>query len=592
MRVAVQPLTALFSIWGLLNSECWTRPPWPMSNSSDNPQTAAKTEPLASKPYVVLARKYRPQTLDDLIGQDILVRTLRNAFAMDRIAQAYMLTGVRGVGKTTTARILARALNYERAGAPDKPTLDIAELGVHCQAIMESRHVDVLEMDAASNTGIDDIREIIEAVRYKPAAARYRVFIIDEVHMLSKSAFNGLLKTLEEPPPHVKFIFATTEIRKVPVTILSRCQRFDLRRVDAEVLASHFAGVLAKEGQTADDGAIALIARAAEGSVRDGLSLLDQALTLGQGHLTAAAVAEMLGLSGRAAIFELLERIFAGDARAALSSLNALHDKGGDPLMILTDIADAVHALSRLKAVPGAHPADFSSEDRARADKLSAELAVSRLSMGWQMLLKGLDEATRAPRPFAAAEMLVIRMCYTAQLPSPAEIIGELKGIPTPRTDRKAEAPQKILPPAPQTVSEEAGAGRGETGSSENQSATRSFSSFEDIVAYAGQLRDIKLKIALEEQVELVKFGPGYLELHTLDGAPKNLAPDLARKLQSWSGERWIVSLSEEQGMPPLGVRRREEEARAVEEIRKHPAVKNVMHHFPDAEIKSVRSLD
>jgi len=565
-----------------------------MSNSSDNPQeqTAAQTVILTPQPYVVLARKYRPQTLDDLIGQDILVRTLRNAFAMDRIAQAYMLTGVRGVGKTTTARILARAMNYERPGVPDKPTLDIAELGVHCQAIMESRHVDVLEMDAASNTGIDDIREIIEAVRYKPAAARYRVFIIDEVHMLSKNAFNGLLKTLEEPPPHVKFIFATTEIRKVPVTILSRCQRFDLRRVDAEVLAAHFAGVLVKEGQTAEDGAIALIVRAAEGSVRDGLSLLDQALALGQGHLTAAAVSEMLGLSGRASIFDLLETIFAGDAQAALSSLNALHDKGGDPLMILTDTADAIHALTRLKAVPGLYPPDFSSEDRARADKLSSELAVPRLSMAWQMLLKGLEEAARAPRPFAAVEMLVIRMCYSAHLPSPAEIISELKGIPAPRADRKAEPSQKVIPATPQTVSGETGVGRGETGAGEEKSAARSFSSFEDIVAHAAKLRDIKLKIALEEQVELVKFGPGYLELHTLDGATKTLAPDLARKLQAWSGERWIVSLSEERGMTPLGVRRREEEARAVEEIRKHPTVKNVMHHFPDAEIKSVRSLD
>jgi len=566
-----------------------------MSKSSDNPQeeTAAKTESSASQPYVVLARKYRPQTLDDLIGQDILVRTLRNAFAMDRIAQAYMLTGVRGVGKTTTARILARALNYERPGLPNKPTLDIAELGVHCQAIMESRHVDVLEMDAASNTGIDDIREIIEAVRYQPAAARYRVFIIDEVHMLSKAAFNGLLKTLEEPPPHVKFIFATTEIRKVPVTILSRCQRFDLRRVDGGVLAAHFAGVLLKEGHTAEDGAIALIVRAAEGSVRDGLSLLDQALALGHGRLTAAGVADMLGLSGRAAIFDLLEHIFAGDARAALSSLNALHDKGGDPLMILTDAADAVHALSRLKAVPGLYPADFSAEDRARADELASELAVPRLSMAWQMLLKGLDEAARAPRPFAAVEMLVIRMCYTAQLPSPAEIIGELKGLPTSRADGKAESRQRIEPAAaPQTVSGEASASPGETGGGEERSAKRRFTSFEDIVGYAAELRDIKLKIALEEQVELVKFGPGYLEFHTLDGAPKNLAPDLARKLQAWSGERWIVSLSDERGTPPLGDRRREEEARAVEEIRKHPAVKNVMHHFPDAEIKSVRSLD
>ncbi len=595
MRVAVQPLTALMS--GVFKSSMLDPSPWPMSKSSDNPpaQMAANTETSAAQPYIVLARKYRPQTLDDLIGQDILVRTLRNAFAMDRIAQAYMLTGVRGVGKTTTARILARALNYERPGISGKPTLDIAELGVHCQAIMESRHVDVLEMDAASNTGIDDIREIIEAVRYQPASARYRVFIIDEVHMLSKSAFNGLLKTLEEPPPHVKFIFATTEIRKVPVTILSRCQRFDLRRVDAEVLAAHFARVLAKEGHTAEDGAISLIARAAEGSVRDGLSLLDQALALGQGHLTAAAVAEMLGLSGRAAIFDLLERIFAGDAKAALSLLNALHDKGGDPLMILTDAADAVHALSRVKAVPGLYPADFSSDDRARADKLSAELSVPRLSVAWQMLLKGLEEAARAPRPFAAVEMLVIRLCYTAQLPSPAEIISELKGVATQRAGKRVESRQTIVPAAPHAVSEtknEEDEAERDISSVDAQSAARRFTSFEDIVGYAAQLRDIKLKIALEEQVELVKFGPGFLELHTLDAAPKNLAPDLARKLQGWSGERWIVSLSEERGMPPLGVRRREEEARAVEEIRKHPAVKNVMHHFPDAEIKSVRSLD
>jgi DNA polymerase-3 subunit gamma/tau len=517
---------------------------------------------------------------------------------MDRIAQAYMLTGVRGVGKTTTARILARALNYERPGATDKPTLDIAELGVHCQSIMESRHVDVLEMDAASNTGIDDIREIIEAIRYKPASARYRVFIIDEVHMLSKAAFNGLLKTLEEPPPHVKFIFATTEIRKVPVTILSRCQRFDLRRVDAEVLMAHFASVLAKEGHTAGDAALALIARAAEGSVRDGLSLLDQALTLGQGHLTATAVLEMLGLSGRSAIFELLERIFEGDAKAALTSLNALHDKGGDPLMILTDAADAVHALSRLKAVPGLFPADFSSEDRARAETLSSKLAVSRLATAWQMLLKGLDEAARAPRPFAAVEMLVIRMCYTAQLPSPAEIIGELKGIPADHPGKHEDHRRRLETSAAQTPSTAkadktaGGDSESEIGGSQAKSAARSFSAFEDIVAHAAQIRDIKLKIALEEQVELVKFGPGFLEIHILEGAPKNLAQELARKMQAWSGERWIVSLSEERGLTPLGARRREQEALAVEEIRKHPAVKSVMHHFPDAEIKSVRSLD
>ena len=559
-----------------------------MSESSDKPRGGSPSQDLlasAPKPYLVLARKYRPQTFADLIGQEIMVRTLKNAFEMDRIAQAYMLTGVRGVGKTTTARILARALNYEREGTPGRPTLDIEELGVHCQAIMESRHVDVLEMDAASNTGIDDIREIIEAIRYKPASARYRVFIVDEVHMLSKAAFNGLLKTLEEPPPHVKFIFATTEIRKVPVTILSRCQRFDLRRVDAEMLTAHFAGILQKEGHTAEDGALALIARAAEGSVRDGLSLLDQALTLSQGHLTSAAVLEMLGLSGRGALFDLLERIFNGDAAAALAGLNALHDKGGDPLMILTDGADAVHALTRLKAVPGVYPADFGATDKARADKLSAEIPVPRLAMAWQMLLKGLDEAARAPRPFAAAEMLVIRMCYTAQLPSPADIAGDLGARPAPRLERK-EAPRQTAgaPPQAQAQAEASPAASGPRGPQ--------FNAFEDVVAHADAIRDIKLKIALEEQVELVKFGPGFIELHLLDGAPQNLAQDLSRKMQAWTGERWIVSLSEQHGLAPLGARRRAENEKAIEDIRKHPAVKSVLHHFPEAEIKSVRTLE
>jgi DNA polymerase-3 subunit gamma/tau len=540
----------------------------------------------ASAPaYVVLARKYRPQTFDDLIGQDIMVRTLRNAFAMERIAQAYMLTGVRGVGKTTTARILARALNYERPGA-EKPTLDIAELGVHCKAIMESRHVDVLEMDGASNTGIDDIREIIEAVRYKPASARYRVFIIDEVHMLSKAAFNGLLKTLEEPPPHVKFIFATTEIRKVPVTILSRCQRFDLRRVDADLLKAHFAKVLGLESQTAEDGALALIARAAEGSVRDGLSLLDQALTLSRGQITAEAVLGMLGLSGNSAIFQLLERIFEGNAQEALAALGALHDKGGDPVMILTDAADAVHVLSRLKAIPGVYPPGFSAEDKARADKLSNAVPVPRLAMAWQMLLKGLEEAARAPRPFAAAEMLVIRMCYTAQLPSPADIIGG----GTARLPREARGSKRLE--AAQAEAPALGAGIEAPAGTGGKPEKPQFTSFEDVVAYAAQIRDIKLKIALEEQAGLVKFGPGYIELHLLDGAPQNIAQELSRKMQAWTGERWIVSLSEERGAEPLGAKRRTENAEAVEEIRKHPIVKSVMHHFPDAEIKGVRSLD
>ena len=316
--------------------------------------------------------------------------------------------------------------------------------------------------------------------------------------------------------------------------------------------------------------------------------MLDQALTLGQGHLTTAGVLEMLGLSGRGAVFELLERIFEGDAPAALASLNALHDIGGDPLMILTDTADAVHALSRLKAVPGVYPPDFSSADKARADKLSAAIPVPRLAIAWQMLLKGLDETSRAPRPFAAAEMLVIRMCYTAQLPTPADVIGELAGKPAARGERK-EAPR----PGPESAAvPSAIAAAPPASAAAAKPGLPKFGSFDDVVTYAGEVRDIKLKSALEEKVELVKFGPGFIELHTLEGAPQNVAQDLSRKMQAWTGERWIVSLSEARGLEPLGVRRRAENARAVEDIRKHPVVKSVLHHFPGAKIKGVRKLD
>ncbi len=573
-----------------------------MSNAVPSSQSALAGAPTA--PYTVLARKYRPQTFEDLIGQEVMVRTLRNAFAMDRIAQAYMLTGVRGVGKTTTARILARALNYEgdeASGIAERPTLAMPKLGIHCRAIMESRHVDVLEMDAASHTGIDDIREIIEAVRYKPASARNRVFIIDEVHMLSKSAFNGLLKTLEEPPPHVKFIFATTEIRKVPVTILSRCQRFDLRRIELEQLMAHFADILAKEGYAAEDTALALIARAAEGSVRDGLSLLDQALALAGGHITADAVRAMIGLSSRAAILDLLAHIFTGDAKAALAALGALHDGGSDPLMILNDAADATHVLTRLKTVPESFPPDFSKVDQEQAAHLAAALPVPKLALAWQMLLKGLEEVAKAPNPFAAAEMLLIRMCYTANLPTPADIMGELRGPagspPPPKAmlNRSVERPkgvEKSLIPVPQSsgvdVEASTSAVPSETGKTP---ASRKLNSFEDIVACAEAMRDIKLKVALEEKAELVKIGPGFLELHILEGAPQGLAPELSRKLQAWTGERWVVSISEERGLAPLGARLRDDEARAIDRVRKHPLVINVLHHFPGAEIKRVRPV-
>ncbi|MEQ1648065.1 MAG: DNA polymerase III subunit gamma/tau [Hyphomicrobiaceae bacterium] len=383
----------------------------------------------APKPYVVLARKYRPRTFDDMIGQEALVTTLRNAFKTGRIAQAYMLTGVRGVGKTTTARILARALNYEHDGVVG-PTVDMPEFGRHCAEIIESRHPDIIEMDAASNTGIDDVREIIENARYKPLVARYKVFIIDEVHMLSKNAFNALLKTLEEPPEHVKFIFATTEIRKVPVTVLSRCQRFDLRRVDVLALAQHFERIITSEGAKAEPEALGLIARAAEGSVRDGLSILDQAIAMGSGAVTADDVRGMLGLANRGRILDLVEHVLGGRAKDAVEALAALHKDGAEARQALTDLSEAVHVITRVKiAGAGAVSDEMGPDDKRRTIELSATLSIAILSRAWQMLLKGIEEVAAAGNPVAAAEMVLIRLAYTADLPTPDEIIKSLGGV-------------------------------------------------------------------------------------------------------------------------------------------------------------------
>ena len=367
--------------------------------TTDNGSDGDGEPPKAAAPYVVLARKYRPATFADLIGQEAMVTTLRNAFATDRIAQGYMLTGVRGVGKTTTARILSRALNYEAEGA-DKPTFDMPAYGRHCVEIMEGRHPDVMEMDAASNTGVDNIREIIESARYKPMMARYKVYLIDEVHMLSKGAFNALLKTLEEPPGHVKFIFATTEVRKVPLTVLSRCQRFDLRRVDVPVLAEHFRKIVANEGGDAEDEALALIARAAEGSVRDGLSLLDQALAMSAGKVGVERVRDMLGLADRGRIFDLLEKLLGGATAEALEAFARLHRDGAEPAQVLADLAEAVHIATRAKTLgPAAAGEGLSAEERRRAASLAERLSVAILTRAWQMLLKGLEEIAACAQP-------------------------------------------------------------------------------------------------------------------------------------------------------------------------------------------------
>ena len=396
---------------------------------NDGRQPASAAASTGGAGYRVLARKYRPRDFSDLIGQAPMVRTLTNAFATGRIAQAYMLTGVRGVGKTTTARILARALNYKTAEI-DQPTIDLGEPGEHCQAIMEGRHVDVIEMDAASHTGIDDIREIIEQVRYRPVSARYKVYIIDEVHMLSTQAFNGLLKTLEEPPEHVKFIFATTEIRKVPITVLSRCQRFDLRRIDAGLLVSHFRAIAAKEGVSFDDEALTMIARAAEGSARDGLSLMDQAIAHGGSHVDAANVRGMLGLADRSRVVDLFGHIAGGDIAQALADYRDQYDGGADPAVILTDLADFTHLVMRLKFVPEAadDPA-LTEAERTGAAEMAAKLSVPALSRFWQMLLKGIPETENASRPLGAGEMVLIRLAHAASLPSPEEAVRRLAEI-------------------------------------------------------------------------------------------------------------------------------------------------------------------
>ena len=572
--------------------------------------SASGGEAGSVQPYVVLARKYRPQTFDDLIGQEAMVKTLRNAFASGRIAQAYMLTGVRGVGKTTTARIIARALNYE-TDKVSKPTFDMPVPGRHCAEIMESRHPDVVEMDAASNTGVDNMRELIESARYKPLIARYRVFIIDEVHMLSKGAFNALLKTLEEPPEHVKFVFATTEIRKVPVTVLSRCQRFDLRRVDVPELGAHFRKIVANEGAEAADDALTIIARAAEGSVRDGLSLLDQAIALGQGRVTAGTVRDMLGLADRGRIFDLLEQIFRGDTKAALATLAALHRDGAEPTQVLADLAEAVHAAARSRAVGAEAGSEaLSAEERRRASRLGEQLSTPLLARAWQMLLKGWEETGRAPNAKAAAEMVLIRLAHTADLPSPDEVIRSLGGGealsrgPSKQAQRdnssvrdfalEGVSADKPTVSAMVEVGGEDANGLDEVPADEPAGAPLSDPrSFADVITLAAERRDAKLKVHLEEHVSLVKFDAhaGSIDLFLLPGAPGQIANELRERLIAWTQRRWVVLLSKEAGARPIGEVRREREAAELAALKTHPAVKAVLDEFPDARIAEVRPL-
>jgi DNA polymerase-3 subunit gamma/tau len=561
----------------------------------------------AAKPYRVLARKYRPSSFEDLIGQDAVVRTVSNAFETGRIPQAWILTGVRGVGKTTTARILARALNYELPdGSVKGPTIRMKQLGVHCQAIMESRHMDVLEMDAASHTGVDDVRQINDSVRYAPASARYKVYIIDEVHMLSTAAFNAFLKTLEEPPEHAKFVFATTEIRKVPVTVLSRCQRFDLRRVEADVLMKHLSNIAKKESVEIEPEALGIIARAAEGSVRDSLSLLDQAIAHASGSVRAEEVRQMLGLADRTRVIDLFESLVRGDIASAFKEFRAQYDVGADPIVVLSDLAEFVNFVTRVKIVPAtADNVAFSETERLRARDFASKLSMRVLSRMWQMLLKGIAEAQAATRPAAAAEMVLVRIAYVADLPTPDEAIRMIeqnggaapaaassapsRSQPAPTTSaigsataRASAAPRPVPDARPQMMAP----------TPEAQSApARKVSSFPELVALAGEKRDLMTKSALETDVRLVRFEDGRLEIALERNAQRMLVNDLSRKLEQWTNRRWTVVVSNEAGQPTLReqslVAKNERERTAEAD----PRVKEVLARFPGAKLVEVRRL-
>ncbi len=552
----------------------------------------------AADAYRVLARKYRPTTFTQLIGQDALVRTLTNAITSGRLAQGYMLTGVRGVGKTTTARLIARALNCVGADGKGGPTPAPCGVCVHCTAIAEDRHVDVLEMDAASRTGIDDIRELLEGVRYRPTSARYKIYIVDEVHMLSEKAFNALLKTLEEPPEHVKFIFATTEIRKVPVTVLSRCQRFDLRRIESKDLQTLFAEISKREGASVDEGALALIARAADGSARDGLSLLDQSISQASGgKVTEGAVRDMLGLADRALVFDLLDAVMRGDVKTALHQLAAQYAAGASPVVVLQDLLELVHWLTRMKVAPdGATDPALAETERTRGLVMAEKLGMGVLSRSWQMLLKGLSEARAAPMPLQAVEMVLVRMAYAADLPTPADTIKSLEGGAAP-------VPRPTVSPAP---SNGGGGARAvaralpETAMAPPQSLAQPVAqvlpqaapqalvapqTFADVVELFNEKREPIIATHLKRNVHLVRFETGLIEFNPEKNVPKDMSGQVGKLLTQWTGQRWVVSVVNAAGQPTL----HEQE---LEHAKADPLVKSILDAFPGATIESIRRAD
>tara|TARA_R110002110_G_scaffold5481_3_gene28306 strand:+ start:367 stop:2106 length:1740 start_codon:yes stop_codon:yes gene_type:complete len=551
----------------------------------------------APSAYRVLARKYRPETFADLVGQDAMVRTLKNAFAADRIAQAFIMTGIRGTGKTTTARIIAKGMNCIGPDGNGGPTTEPCGQCEHCVAIMEGRHVDVMEMDAASNTGVGNIREIIDSVHYRAASARYKVYIIDEVHMLSTGAFNALLKTLEEPPEHVKFIFATTEIRKVPVTVLSRCQRFDLRRIEPEIMIGLMRKIASAESAEITDDALALITRAAEGSARDATSLLDQAISHGAGETTADQVRAMLGLADRGRVLDLFDLVLRGDAAGALHELSSQYSDGADPMAVLRDLAEITHWVSVVKITPdAAEDPTVSPQERARGLTMAEALPMRVLTRLWQMLLKSLDEVAAAPNAMMAAEMAIIRLTHVADLPSPEELVRKLgKTPPPPATPRSPPTPGPSGSGPSTTASHHAqpvvqsGATMAAAAPAVDQALAR-YPSFEHVVELIRSHRDVKLLVEVENTLRLAAYRPGRIEFTPTDDAPRDLAQRLGTRLQLWTGNRWAVTIVGDSATQTIAEIRDAKENALKSKAESHPLMQAVMATFPDAKILSIRT--
>ena len=549
--------------------------------------------------YQVLARKYRPATFADLVGQEAMVRTLKNAFAADRIAHAFMLTGIRGTGKTTTARIVAKGLNCVGPDGKGLPTTEPCGICEPCVAIAEGRHVDVMEMDAASRTGVGDMREVIDSVHYRAASARYKIYIIDEVHMLSNAAFNALLKTLEEPPAHVKFIFATTEIRKVPVTVLSRCQRFDLKRIEPEVQIALMRKIANAEGAQITDGALALITRAAEGSARDATSLLDQAISNGAGETTADQVRAMLGLADRGRVLDLFDLIMKGDAAGALAELSGQYADGADPMAVLRDLADITHWISVIKITPAAaEDPTTPQEERERGLAMAQLLPMRVLSRMWQMLLKALEEVSLAPNAMMAAEMAVIRLTHVADLPDPETLVRKLMSEPRPPAPTggapagggggMTHGALRMAPSAPM---------RGPTmqggqalALAESQLVV--YASFEQVVDLIREKRDMRLLMEVESSLKLAKYSPGRIEFEPTANAAPDLAARLSQRLQGWTGARWGVSIVSSGGAPTIAEDRDRAETEARAEAMGNPLVQAILAAFPGAKISEIRTAE